>query len=306
MRFLLNEVMEAYLTAEDSQLEGFDNGGINSILLKNSPTAFRWPIVMAPRLYTAGRYPLDREGFSFTYRGSTHALHLHLYEGAVRIGREQFTLKPGDLTFTLAGTPSSYDLTAPGQHWCIHFWPVKASGKKSDLLRLPLYCPLGPRQGHAIERIAEISRLFARANEDLLASAAASTAFQSLLLWLGMKTREQSTSPLVQRSDTAVERAATLLQSRLAEPLTVPQLAADVGLSQNYLARRFRQRFGMTIPHYLLSHRIEHAKHLLASTDIPIWRIAARVGIPDPQHFNKQFRRLNGVSPSAVRQQNKV
>jgi AraC-like DNA-binding protein len=35
--------------------------------------------------------------------------------------------------------------------------------------------------------------------------------------------------------------------------------------------------------------------------DLPMKRIAARVGMPDPQHFNKQFRLLTGLSPSAAR-----
>jgi AraC-like DNA-binding protein len=34
---------------------------------------------------------------------------------------------------------------------------------------------------------------------------------------------------------------------------------------------------------------------------LPIWRIAERVGISDPQHFNKSVRRMLGASPSAIR-----
>ena len=57
----------------------------------------------------------------------------------------------------------------------------------------------------------------------------------------------------------------------------------------------------MTIPHRLIARRVEHARYLLESTDLPIWRVAERVGIPDPQHFNKTVRRLTGTSPSAIR-----
>ena len=72
-------------------------------------------------------------------------------------------------------------------------------------------------------------------------------------------------------------------------------------MTQNYLARMFRKRFGMTIPRYLLNRRIDYARHLLTTTNIPIHRVAARVGLPDPQHFNKQFRKLVGTSPSHAR-----
>ena len=47
--------------------------------------------------------------------------------------------------------------------------------------------------------------------------------------------------------------------------------------------------------------RIEHAQNLLLTTDLPIARIAVRLGFGDSQHFNKQFRRLAGCNPTAYR-----
>ena len=84
-------------------------------------------------------------------------------------------------------------------------------------------------------------------------------------------------------------------------PLTVPSIAREVGLSQNYLARFFRKRYGMTIPRYLLVRRIDLARHLLLTSDDLVKQIAGRVGLPDPQYFNKQFRRLTGSNPSDFR-----
>jgi transcriptional regulator GlxA family with amidase domain len=100
-----------------------------------------------------------------------------------------------------------------------------------------------------------------------------------------------------------LDQLLALLDERFAEPWTVPQLAETVGMTQDHLARCFRQRMGMTIPRYLLQRRIAHARQLLAITDLPVNRIAARVGLPDAQHFNKQFRLLTGLSPTAIRTQ---
>ena len=72
------------------------------------------------------------------------------------------------------------------------------------------------------------------------------------------------------------------------------ELAAGVGLSTDYVARVFARRYGMRLQHYLLLRRIELARHLLVSSDLPVSEIGRQVGLPDPQYFNKQFRRVAG------------
>jgi AraC-like DNA-binding protein len=136
------------------------------------------------------------------------------------------------------------------------------------------------------------------------ASAAASAAMLELLLWLSMQAGARGGAMRdAPRGAAAVERAATLLHERLAEALDIPSIAEEVDLTQNYLAKMFRQRFGMTMPRFLLTSRMNQAKHLLRHTTVPVWRVGQRVGLPDVQHFNKQFRRLTGMSPSAYRNQ---
>jgi transcriptional regulator GlxA family with amidase domain len=142
------------------------------------------------------------------------------------------------------------------------------------------------------DRLGEIARLHSGHPEQ---SARAAVLFQDLLLGLA-----ERRAP-ARRSDAALDRLLALLDEQFAESWTVPQLAETVGMTQDHLARCFRQRHGLTIPRYLLQRRITHARHLLANTDLPVNRIAARVGLPDAQHFNKQFRRLTGVSPTSIR-----
>lgn len=92
-----------------------------------------------------------------------------------------------------------------------------------------------------------------------------------------------------------------ILGDRLVEPPTVPKLAEELEVSQNYLARLFRQRFGITLMQYSLRRRIEYATHLLLTTELPASKIGARVGMSDPRHFSKRFRSVTGVTPAAVR-----
>ncbi|HTL27825.1 MAG TPA: AraC family transcriptional regulator [Tepidisphaeraceae bacterium] len=258
--------------------------------------SWRWPLKALPQVVVAGRFPLEDRGFGYQYRSPTHALHLYGYHGEIRIGAEQFALRPGDVTITAAHRASTYDLPAPGYHWCIHFNAVAPRG---EITELPIHFALASMQEFAASRVREIARLHAQASS--LSLAAASAALQELLLWLAMQAQARTSEARERRSISAVERAAAIVHAQFTEPLSVPELADEVGMTQNYLARMFRRRFGVTIPRYLLHRRIDYARHLLMTTNIPIHRVAQRVGLPDAQHFNKQFRKLVGTSPSQAR-----
>ena len=246
---------------------------------------FDWPVGVIPRVAVAGRFRLSDRGHETRYRGATHALHLHDYAGRMRLAGGERAIAPGDVTISPAGLSSSYALDAAGQHWCVHF-TADAAGAQ---IALPLHAAA---QASARERIAHIAALHGRAGDDPVAAVQAGLALQALLLDL-------AAPPPAQAS--AVDRAAAVIDARFAEPLTVADVARAVGRSPAHLARAFRARYATTIPHRLIARRVEHARYLLESTDLPIWRIAERVGIPDPQHFNKTVRRLLGASPSAIR-----
>ncbi len=266
--------------------------------------SLRWPLRVLPVPGAAGRFPHSDRDFGARYLGPSNAIHLYEYGGEMRLDDHAFSFAPGDLTITPAGVASRYHLPVPGHHWCIHF-QAQSSGRESFVL--PCHIRLGPRRDFVIDRMAGIARLGAQGSATggtgEVAAAAASAALQELLLWLRLSTDAGggTRGDGLDRGDAALERLAAIIAERFAEPLAVPDLARAVGMSQNHLARRFHQRFAMTIPRFLLARRIERARHLLQITDLPVNVVAASVGMPDPQHFNKQFRRLVGHSPSADR-----
>lgn len=242
------------------------------------------PLAAVPAVTVAGRFPLADRWFEVVHRSAGHAIHLHDYRGRMRLAGQEVAIAPGDVTLSPAGLASSYDLPAAGRHWCVHF----AAGNAAAELTLPLHV-MG-RQGLR-ERFAEVAALHAR--EGPIARAAAGVALQQLLLAL-------ADEPMVARAGPA-ERAVAVIDERFAEPTGVAEVAAAVGCSPAHLARVFRQRFGVTVPHRIIQRRVAHARYLLESTDLPVWRVAERCGIADPQHFNKTMRRVAGASPSAIR-----
>jgi AraC-like DNA-binding protein len=262
-----------------------------------------WSPAVLPVILRCGIFDMAPDDFGVRYQARTHALHLYLYEGTIRIGDGTFRLRPGDVTISPAGAPSAYRLTEAGRHWCVHFWP--AAEGASGAAAIPLHLRLGPRLAYFRERLRQVTvlhnRPVAEEGERALWQAMASAAFLELLLSLAASAGGRTQAPPVRQSDLALAEARRNVEENLSGSLGVPELAEKVGLSHNYLARMFRKQSGMTLKAYLASRRIEEARHLLENTDLPVKAVAARVGYPDPQYFNKRFRRLAGMSPSAFR-----
>jgi AraC-like DNA-binding protein len=139
-------------------------------------------------------------------------------------------------------------------------------------------------------------------NEKELAIAAARAMLQELLLLLALdQAGHRPARRKERRSETLLDSAKESIEHQFHRPLTVAGLARESGLSRNYFSARFRARFGRTAQGYLLHRRVEAARILLVSTSLPIKEIAFECGIPDPNHFNKQFRHVVGMSPTAYR-----
>jgi AraC family transcriptional regulator len=98
-----------------------------------------------------------------------------------------------------------------------------------------------------------------------------------------------------------LRQAKELLHDQFAEPLSLDDVAAAVGVHPVHLARSFRQRYGSSVGEYLRRLRIDSACAALAGSDRPIGAIALDAGFSDQSHFSKAFRRLTGLSPAEYR-----
>ncbi|MGC7095055.1 helix-turn-helix domain-containing protein [Amycolatopsis lurida] len=99
----------------------------------------------------------------------------------------------------------------------------------------------------------------------------------------------------------AVRRAAAFMRERLAEPLTVAEIAAEANLSVYHFIRVFRDATGETPHRFLTRLRIERARRLLSDTELTIAQIAGRCGFASPGALSSAFLGQVGVRPSAYR-----
>lgn len=79
------------------------------------------------------------------------------------------------------------------------------------------------------------------------------------------------------------------------------ELAAACYYSLSQFNRVFRGIMGMPPRRYILRHRIEMTKDLLARTDLPLSEIAWRCGFHDASDFGKRFREEQCITPRAYR-----
>jgi AraC-like DNA-binding protein len=79
------------------------------------------------------------------------------------------------------------------------------------------------------------------------------------------------------------------------------ELAAECGLSETQLFRRFKQLTGTSPQRFLRRERISRAKSLLAEGEQPIGEVAAQVGYDDPLYFSRDFSRAVGCPPRTYR-----
>ncbi|MEV7725767.1 helix-turn-helix domain-containing protein [Streptomyces sp. NPDC087917] len=88
---------------------------------------------------------------------------------------------------------------------------------------------------------------------------------------------------------------------RLGEPITLAELAAHARMSLRTFTRRFRDEVGMTPVQWLTGQRLDIARQLLESSDLPVDLVAHRAGFGSANSLRQHMRTAFGVSPITYR-----
>jgi AraC family carnitine catabolism transcriptional activator len=106
----------------------------------------------------------------------------------------------------------------------------------------------------------------------------------------------------VEMPSSGVREAVELIERNVSEPLTVPEIAAQVGISQRQLERQFRKIMGCSVVQFGLLMRLQRARVLLISTGMSVREISAACGFNSLSHFAYAFKKCFGKRPSDYRQ----
>ena len=102
------------------------------------------------------------------------------------------------------------------------------------------------------------------------------------------------------------KRLATIhdyLMNHYREEINLERLAEITNLAEGSLCRFFKQKMGITIFEYLNKVKVEFACNLLMNEDLSIMDVCLDSGFNNLSHFNKQFKKIVGITPSEYRRQ---
>jgi transcriptional regulator GlxA family with amidase domain len=89
--------------------------------------------------------------------------------------------------------------------------------------------------------------------------------------------------------------------ANLHQPLDVARLAGEARMSVRTFNRRFREETGRSPGAWLIERRVEAARHLLETTDLPVDDVAQRSGLGSGASLRQHLRSTIGVAPLAYR-----
>ena len=255
-----------------------------------------------------------RKEFTATTTASFHMIRRG--ECWASVGDTVSYLGPGDLIFLAPGIDHVLTSHAPG---------IEQSSPAPKTLLLCGYCsfsadtfaPLGDIFPHqTIIRAEELDRhVWLKAMLDQLSSEYLSRGPGSELVVNKLTEvvlielvrinfcREQDNPFLLALNDDYVSKALTLIHEHPEKPWALESLASEVALSRAAFAKRFKSLVGRSMFQYLTSVRMQRARELLTTTQLPVYEVASRSGYESELAFKRVFKRSTGKTPNQYRKQ---
>jgi AraC-like DNA-binding protein len=257
------------------------------------------PIIIQLGLNQHGRVAEER----FRMR-ALYGLHLYHYHGWVEVDGTRHAFAPGAISIT----PPNADLRWHFPRRAAHHYAHLRLSTQPDLPQvcLPIITPVADAARYeALRKGFEI----VIANHQVQPGRTAAWMWE--LLWSLAPVPCPSAHPACAAAGTvagsggrlhpALHTALSCIEDNLDGRLELGALAAQVCLSKTHLIRLFQGHCGTTVMGWIRQRRMERARQLLRDSSMPIQAVAAAVGIPDLQRFNKLIRRHWGRAPRMLR-----
>ena len=102
-------------------------------------------------------------------------------------------------------------------------------------------------------------------------------------------------------SSAKLRQVTEFIAENYASEIKLAELAQVAGMSNFHFAREFKRTTGTTPHQYLIKFRVEQAKALLQSQELPLAEVSLRSGFSHQSHFTRLFRKLTGTTPHLFR-----
>lgn len=79
-------------------------------------------------------------------------------------------------------------------------------------------------------------------------------------------------------------------------------MSHELNMSKSCFQHLYKDFFGVSPITDVIKSRVEHAKYLLSTTDIPVKKISEMCGYNNEIHFMRQFKKMTEMTPSTYRE----
>lgn len=252
--------------------------------------------------HEGGAFQLQ-QGHSWTIHEHTHTQNkFYFFTGGscrLTINGNEYTTQKGDWFLIPAGTRHSYTHLPHcsfRKYW-FHF-DLHPNNSLPRLLQLPYRVQVTDGKAEALFR-----KLARTNNSDKLADKLHAKASLMSLLAMYVELAHGLDLPVQALQPQPVDAVLDHIHAHLSEPLHNRDLASVCHMHPNHFIRYFSKNTGMTPAAYVMQEKMAAAKLMLEQTDLPVSAIMEQVGIQEPSHFAKLFRRYYSMSPTQYRKQ---
>ena len=108
-------------------------------------------------------------------------------------------------------------------------------------------------------------------------------------------------SPIQKSSPRLCATVRRYIDEHFKENITLDTLAELTHVSKYYMVHAFTAEYGISPINYMISCRIDEAKHLLKNGDYSLAVISHTLGFSSPSYFSQTFKKLTDMSPNEYR-----
>lgn len=107
--------------------------------------------------------------------------------------------------------------------------------------------------------------------------------------------------PKEENGDRRIERAIQHIRQNINKPIDLEELVRLSCMSKDHFIRTFRAEIGVTPMRYIIERKMELARLLLATDEMPVKSVAYATGYYDHSYFNRLFKKETGITPMQYR-----
>jgi two-component system response regulator YesN len=104
-----------------------------------------------------------------------------------------------------------------------------------------------------------------------------------------------------ERKAGVLSRCLDYIDAHYTEDLSQEAVASMFHFNSSYFCQLFKSRVNMTFNQYVTRLRLDHAKAMLASSTVKVYRVAEQLGYHDVKYFNRVFKKETGLTPEEFR-----